>query len=180
MSTLILALDVATQTGWAMGNVGSAPISGSVRFGKRGDSNNKIFADALRWLSRLLDPQPRPDLVIIEAMLPPEAMRGQTSRQVRDRLAGLHGVVRGVAQLRGVSQIAEATVGDIRGHFIGDRRGTRYWAKRETVEKCHMLGWAPQDENAADALALWHFACSLIDPKTALQVSPLFHRRAAE
>ena len=41
-------------------------------------------------------------------MLPPEASRGATSRAVRDRLAGLQGIVKGVAHLRGIGEIAEA------------------------------------------------------------------------
>jgi hypothetical protein len=178
--TDVLALDIATVTGWARGLVGGLPTYGSIRFDRyKGCRNNIVFAEALRWISQLLEPKPRPDVLIIEAMLPPDAMRGQTSRAVRDRLAGLHGVVRGVATLRGIPEIAEASVGDIRGHFIGERAAKRNKAKRWTVDKCRELGWAPESADAADALALWHFACSMIDPKLALEVSPLF-RRAAE
>jgi hypothetical protein len=177
--TDVLALDLATVTGYARGHVGTTPISGSIRFGKRGCRDHIIFADALRWISQLLEPQPRPDLVIIEAMLPPDAMRGQTSRAVRDRLAGLHGIARGVAALRGIPEIATASVSEIRGHFIGERTASRRAAKRWTIEKCYELGWAPENDNAADALALWHYACSLIEPRLALEVSPLFQRRRA-
>ena len=123
--TLILALDIATRTGFARGRVGELPVSGSINFGRDGSSRNRtdaaIFAAALRWLSQELQPEPRPDLVIMEAMLPPDAARGSTQRAVRDRLAGLQGIVKGVSHLRGIGEIAEATVGNIRGHFIGDR-----------------------------------------------------------
>ena len=123
--TLILALDIATRTGFARGRVGEVPVSGSINFGRDGSSRNRtdaaIFAAALRWLSQELQPEPRPDLVIMEAMLPPDAARGSTQRAVRDRLAGLQGIVKGVSHLRGIGEIAEATVGNIRGHFIGDR-----------------------------------------------------------
>jgi ribosomal protein L37AE/L43A len=177
--TDVLALDLATVTGWARGHVGTTPKYGSVRFLRyHGARDNVIFAEALRWISQLLEPQPRPDVVIIEAMLPPEAMKGQTSRAVRDRLAGLHGVMRGVAHLRGVKEIATASVGDIRAHFIGERTATRKNAKLWTVNKCRELGWMPENDNAADALALWHFACSTIDPRLAIEVSPLFRRAA--
>ena len=179
--TLILALDIATRTGFARGRVGELPVSGSINFGRDGSSRNRtdaaIFAAALRWLSQELQPEPRPDLVIMEAMLPPDAARGSTQRAVRDRLAGLQGIVKGVSHLRGIGEIAEATVGNIRGHFIGDRSLKRAKAKSTVMERCRALGWECADDNAGDALALWSYACALIDPTWALQVSPLFNRK---
>jgi hypothetical protein len=40
-----------------------------------------------------------------------------------------------------------------------------------------MLGWQAVDNNAADALAAWSYACSIIDPTQALKVSPLFNKQ---
>ena len=115
-------------------------------------------------------------------MLSPEAMVRKTSRDVRDRLAGLHGVVRAVAFLRGVYQIQDAGVGQVRAHFIGERNLKRDVAKREVLLRCRQLGWRADDDNAADALALWSYAAALIDPNHALQLSPMFNEqlRAAE
>ena len=173
--TDIFALDVATTCGWARGPVGGVPMSGAINFARKESSDNAVFANALSWLSVVLEPKPRPDLIVIEALLPPQAMKGHTSRAVRDRLAGLHGIVRAVAFLRGIYRIETATVGDVRGHFINDHACKRQEAKRETVEKCRALGWPCDDDNAADALAVWSYACGMIDPQTALQVSPLFN-----
>jgi hypothetical protein len=177
---LILALDIATITGFARGRVGETPIAGSVSFSKKGatnSTNNMVFGNALRWLSDLLRVEPRPDVVILEAMLPPGAMLNQTSRAVRDRLAGLHGVMRAVAHLRGIPQIAEASVGDVRAHFIFDRMAKRETAKRETIRQCEMMGWKAANDHEADALALWSYACAIIDPKQAMKVVPMFMRR---
>jgi hypothetical protein len=178
--TDILALDIATTTGWARGLVGcDAPSTGSVRFRKSsqtGATDNMVFGACLSWISELLRPEPRPDILIVEAMLPPEAMKGETSRAVRDRLAGLHGVVRGVAHLRGIGEIAHAEVNAVRRHFLGESP-KRERAKRETIERCKALGWRATDDNSADACALWSFGCSLIDPAQALRVSPLFNKR---
>jgi hypothetical protein len=171
----ILALDVATVTGWARGYIDDVPICGSIRFGKWTDRPNVIFGNALRWISQLLEPQPRPDLLILESMLPMNAMKGETSRATRDRLAGLHGVIRGVAHLRGIGEIAEASVGNVRAHFLGTRRLKSAQAKHETIARCIRLGWQCPDHNAADACALWSFARSLIDPKYAVMVSPMFN-----
>jgi hypothetical protein len=180
--TDVLALDIATTCGFARGRIGETPSAGSVSFNKPGatsNTNNMVFGNALRWISELLQPQPRPDVVIMEAMLPPGAMLNHTSRAVRDRLAGLHGVMRGVAHLRGISQIAEASVGDVRAHFIFDRNAKREIAKRETMRQCVMMGWKAANDHEADALALWSFAASLIDPKQAMKVVPMFMRKRA-
>jgi hypothetical protein len=176
--TDILALDVATTTGWARGCPGEIPTSGSVTFAKStGASDNAVFGNALRWLSAFLEPQPRPAMLIMESMLPPGAMQGETSRAVRDRLAGLHGIFRAVAHLRGIYDISTVAVGDVRGHFIHNRTCKREIAKRWTIEHCRQLGWTVVDDNAADALATWHFAASLIKPELAIETSPLFNRR---
>ena len=177
---LILALDVATRTGWCLGRPGDAPTCGSIRFGQFYSESHEVFGAALKWFSEFLRESPvRPDTLIVEAMLPPTAMKNHTSRAVRDRLGGLHGVLLGVAQLRGIGEIASASVGDVRAHFIGDRNCKREQAKREVMLQCEAQGWLVQDNNAADACALWSYACALVDPKLALRVVPLFHRRSA-
>src|SRR5262245_24963892 len=128
--TNILALDLATTCGWARGKIDGVPAAGSVRFGKANASDNAVFGNALTWISNALYPSPRPDIVIIEAMLPPEAKLGHTTRETRDRLAGLHGIARGVAYLREIPDIREASVGDVRAHFIGTRTLKSFAAKR--------------------------------------------------
>jgi hypothetical protein len=44
------------------------------------------------------------------------------------------------------------------------------------MNQCRRLGWDFRDDNAADALAIWSYACALIDPQTALKTVPLFNR----
>jgi len=172
--TDILAIDAATITGWARGIVGSAPEHGTVNFG-RADTGDKVFASCLAWISHELELS-LPDQIFIEAMLPPQAMKGHTSRQVRDRLAGLHGVVRAVACKHNIL-VTAVSVGDIRAHFIGARGQGRNVAKTNVIERCRALGWNVRNDNEADAVALWSYACALIDPKSALQVVPLFNKK---
>lgn len=172
--TDILALDLATITGFARGVVSGVPKAGTIAFG-RGDSKNAVFANAMAWFSGLLEPKPRPDLIVIEAMLPPQAMKGETSTAVRDRLAGLHGIVRAVGYLRGCYRIEVVRVGDIRRHFIDDGMLPRDRAKDAVMAKCRALGWQCRNDNEADALALWSYARSMLSPAAALEVSPLFN-----
>jgi hypothetical protein len=182
MNADILALDIATTTGWARGAVGSPPRdAGSIMFGRPGASNNAVFGHALTWIADYLEPagiasgRPRPTMLVLEAMLPPGAKAGATNRDTRDRLAGLHGIMRAVAHLRGIYEINEVSVGDVRAHFIGDRTLKRDRAKREVLLRCHQLGWPAEDDNAGDALALWSFACSLIDPQLAVRPVPMLN-----
>jgi hypothetical protein len=177
--TTVLALDLATVTGYARGVVGGTPIAGSIRFGTREASEGAAFGHAIGWFSKLLEAEPRPDIIALEAMLPPGAKVGQTNSSTRDRLAGLHAIVRGVAHIRGGGEIEIAcySVGDIRHHFIGERGLRRAQAKEAILAKCAMLGWQAVDNNAADALAAWSYACSIIDPAQALKVSPLFNKQ---
>jgi hypothetical protein len=168
----ILALDLATVTGWARGAPGDIPRCGTVRFASgEGASNNAIFANALTWCSTFLKQEPRPVSIILEAMLPPQAMKGETNRKTRDLLAGLHGIVRAVAHCRGIYEISDVSVLAVRRHFCGDQQAK----KHDVIERCQLFGWDVGNHNAADAAACWHFACSLVRPELAMQCSPLFY-----
>ena len=177
--TDVLALDIATITGFARGRVGETPTSGSIRFGTRNCSDGEVFGHAIGWISTILKAQPLPDIIVVEAMLPPGAKVGYTNASTRDRLAGLHAIVRGVAHIRGGGEIEMAcySVGDIRAHFIGERGLRRAQAKQAIVTRCEQLGWPAVDNNAADASAAWSLACSIVDPAQAIKVSPLFNQK---
>jgi hypothetical protein len=118
----------------------------------------------------------KPDVVMLEALLPPMAMKGETQTATRDRLCGLNAIMMACARRAGVGEIAEAQVQDIRGHFILERRQKRLLAKAEVMQKCKELGWIVTNDNAADAVACWHYAVSQINPERALETSPLFKR----
>lgn len=178
-ATLVLGLDVATVTGFAHGRVDAvAPTWGMVRFGEPGTPSTEVFGRAMKWIDDLLR-QLKPDVVMIEALLPPQAMRNHTSRAVRDRLCGLNAIISACAHNNDVGEIASAQVQDIRAHFINERMLPRVIAKREVTNKCHSLGWNVTNDNCADAVACWSYACSLIDPRLALRGSPLFTRIAS-
>lgn len=173
---LVLGLDVATCLGWARGHVDAvAPSCGTIRFGTTRTSAPEIFGLAIRWAEAYIGGT-KPDILVIEALLPPDAMHGETSKAVRDRLCGLHGIMLGVAHNSDVGEIVTANVGDVRNHFIGIRSLKRAQAKAAVMAKCQVLGWSVADDNQGDAAAAWSYACALIDPKLALRGSPLFSR----
>lgn len=177
--TLVLALDIATTTGFAYGGPEQpSPKIGSVQFGSAAASPDAVFGAALAWANRFFA-ENKPDLIAIEKMLPPMAMSGKTTRSVRDRLAGLQGILRGAARNAGLFEVAMVDVGDIREHFIGQRGAKRDSAKLQTMQRCRQLRWTVDNDNEADAAALWSYQVSRIDPRLALRVSPLFARGTA-
>lgn len=174
----IFALDLATVTGYARGIPGEVPACGSIRFGARGASHNAILAECFDWLVDQTRER-RPDILVVEDLLPFGAARGRTNKKTGDLLGGLHGVVRLVAFKRSIFNFHAVSASDVRGHFINGRTYKRADAKRYVLAQCRKLGWPAQDDNAADACALWSYECACIDPTTALQVSPLFNKAIA-
>jgi hypothetical protein len=166
----ILALDLATTTGWCVGTPGGKPVYGSTRLGSPGATSGEVFAGFLAWLVdmiRVHDPR----VVVYEAPLPPSHMRGKTNVNTARRLMGLPAIAEAVAYRMRVPVILEATVSDVRQHFIGKRTLPGAEGKLAVKLRCQMLGYSPPDDNASDALALWDYTCALRNPKIAAQLA---------
>lgn len=175
----ILALDLASRTGWACGFPHEdKPRSGSVRFAREGASLGAIYAGCRQWLADFLATEPDVRLIVFEAPMAPQHMAGFTTAHIIRVLIGLCAVVEEYGHAGGYD-VREAKASEVREHFLGTNRIKRKEAKSATIDACNRLGWAPSDDNAADALALWHYQASFLDPKLALQTSPLFRRRIA-
>ena len=180
---LILALDIASSTGFAFGRLGSnQPTCGSIRFAGKQASHNAIFGGAVRWWGDFVPSGWRPDILVLEAPLPSTWLKGKTNKDTNDLLLGLHGIIRGIAFERRIFDIRLARTADVRQHFIGLAKCPRAEAKRRVVQRCRALGWLPPgeagrpDDDAADALATWDYQCSLIDPMIGIRRSPLFEK----
>ena len=170
----ILALDIATTTGWARGFPRGTPTCGSIRFASAGASQGAIMAGAFDWFRDFIDAGPLPDVLVIEEQLPAEFKRGKTTRATGEVLGGLNGVIRMVAFKRRIFKVHTARVDSVRHHFIGGNY-RRDQAKRYVVAKAKSLGWLERDDSdAGDALALWSYWSGKVEPETALRVSPLF------
>jgi hypothetical protein len=176
----ILALDLAARTGWALGRVDDTrPLSGSLRFAREGASMGALFSNCRLWLSSFLAANRDIKLIVFEAPMTPQVMAGRTNVDVIRRLIGLTAVVEELTYSLGGYDVREARVSDVRAHFLGTNRIKRKEAKELTITACRRLGWLPVDDNAADALALWHYQASILEPALAVQTSPLFGRRIA-
>jgi hypothetical protein len=173
--TIVLALDLASVTGWACGEPGGTPAHGSIRFASTGASHEAIFASALKWMSDKVTFY-APAMVVWEAPMPTSFSRGNSNVNTTTLLYGLPAVIGAVAYLRGIYDIRKADTKDVRNHFIGSNP-KRAKAKPMVVRQCQAQGWQVSDDNEADALATWHYMCSLIEPKLAMRPTPLFARR---
>lgn len=168
----VLALDVATKTGWAIGNTSdNRPVSSTQRIAPPGSSAGFLFLNFAKWLTDLMKVD-RPDIVFFEAPLDPRWVKsGRTNMQTVRRLMTMAGLVEMVCEGRGIYDVREADVPDVRHHFLGTRSMKGERAKRMTLNKCHTLGWEPVDDNAADALALWSYGVSTIKGNSIVSAS---------
>lgn len=157
---IVLALDIATQTGIAVGSAGSAPRAWSVDLGK-GRSEDARFSKALVVTHKLIE-EHRPDLIAVEA-----AVGGPKTSHF---LVGLLACVRGCAFNRGVP-LKVYPINAIRKHFLGkaytvkDFPGLTHGKAKQAIKaqvmgRCALLKWDVPDADAADAAALWDFACA--------------------
>ena len=176
MPAPVLALDLASVSGWAVGEPGGIPAHGSIRFATKGASHEAIFAGAVKWMSdKITEFEPR--IVVWEAPMPTSFKRGSSNTNTTTLLYGLPAVVGAVAYLRGVYDIRKADTRDVRLHFIGSNP-KRAQAKPLVMRQCRAMGWQVDDDNEADALATWSYMCAILEPRLALAPTALFGRSA--
>jgi Holliday junction resolvasome RuvABC endonuclease subunit len=146
---LILALDLATRTGWAIVRDGRVIESGVQDFSKRrGESNGLLFLRARKWLAGF----DRPDLVAYERA----HFRGGAATEI---CVGLQTRAQEQAAEWGVESAPVAT-GTLKAWAAGSGR----------ADKAAMISWAasklgrqPEDDNEADAVAVGLWAASEYD-----------------
>lgn len=170
---MLLALDIATRTGWALGG----PSDGSPRTGTwklpglddmQLDRSLQVLDDSITGLCKIA----RVEIVAIEAPL----MMQNRSAHTALGLISCAAVARCAAQRHG-ARIVMAQVQTVRRHFVGHGRPDD--PKRAVMDRCKLLGWTVADDNAADAAALWSFAMSANYRHWAPKSTPLFGRAAA-
>lgn len=159
---MILALDIASLTGVAVGRPGSRPQAWTVDLGRTDDVR---FANALRMTDKLIR-EYQPTLVAIEA-----PVGGPKTSHL---LVGLVACVRGACKARG-APVEAFNIASIRKHFVGGhvtsahyqhlppkarKLAARKAGKAAVMNRCRSLGWPVVDDNEADACALWDFAAS--------------------
>jgi hypothetical protein len=168
----VLALDLASVSGWSFGEPGGTPDHGTIRFASSGASHEAVFAGAMNWMRGLLAVR-QINIVVWEAPLAASFKRGTTNINTTTLLYGLPAVIGAVAYHSGIHDLYKADTKAVRLHFIGGNP-PRDVAKKLTKYQCGKMGWKVSDDNEADALATWSYMCSLLEPKLAVLPMPLF------
>lgn len=145
----VLAIDLATSTGWAFYRAGDdKPSYGLLRLqgGDEGDVLNRYG----RWLHGAIAVH-RPSRIVFEAPFV------QNVNAVA-RLFGLAAVTQFLAKNNDRTAY-KVTPAEWRKHFLGAGNGGRADLKKAVMGGCELRGWAPADDNVADALGVLDFAC---------------------
>ena len=152
----IAALDLATNTGVAVGIAGFRPTMFSERMADPGADHAERFAYCLEFMNMLIRDH-RPDLIVIEEPIP-GGVKGGKERIFLS--AGFRACVFGVSRMRRV-RVDECSVQSVRKHFIGHGTLPRDEAKRQVFAECERRGWTCTDDNQSDAAAVWDYACAI-------------------
>lgn len=170
---IVLALDIATNMGCAVGRSGSVPKAWSVNIGKAPD--DRRFSRLLQITAALLE-EHKPDLVAIEAPV------GGSIKS--DYLVGLAACARGVCYNRGV-RAEMCAISSVRKHFLGKHLTAKHFPgktqaaakmaiKMQVVQRCGLLRWNVEDHDAADAAGIWSYACATFCGAQAAPLGGLF------
>jgi len=155
----ILAIDPATILGFAYGESGDIPKSGSVRLKGRGDSVDVAAFNALAFLrdTFVLD---KPDLCCIEHYMNPVAQKSADAIILQIMVFG---AIVAVCRSYGV-RVEAPHRATVLKHFIGKANmGERALTKQAVIKRAIALRYVPHgcsDDNRCDAVALFDFAAA--------------------
>lgn len=151
---LVLALDLATTTGWAMGQIGHRCDHGSIRFGQRSKlARAEIFYNCKQWLNTSFET--KPDIIVYEQPIPMGF--GRTNFESIRILNGIPAIVELWSYENKIFRISDVNVKSIRKYILGTIPDGKI-VKAEIIKKIISYGYIPTDHNAADAIALWIYA----------------------
>lgn len=173
----ILALDLATSTGWACGSPGGTPITfGTVKMPSTGPDIGRFVQVFRDWVNLAID-EMEPTEIVYESPIMPATANLATTR----KLYSLGGVLELVARDRGI-EISEEHMQEVRVYFLGISRAPktvpqkerRKWIKDKVVAKCHERGFLVTCDDEGDAVALLDFAIANRSPAHSVGATPLF------
>ena len=144
----ILALDLGTTTGWALRTADGLFTSGTVSFRpSRYDGGGMRYLRFTNWLTEL-DQLSGPIAAIWY-----EEVRAHAGTDAAHVFGGLMATLTSWGELRGVPY-AGVPVGTIKRHWAGKGNAP----KQAMIAAARARGFAPADDNEADALAILHWA----------------------
>lgn len=152
----ILALDLATKTGWAVTADGRTTDSGVQDFSKRrGESNGLLFLRARRWLATMMTIA-RPELIAYEQA----HFRGGAATEI---CVGLQTRAQETAAEHGIPS-APVPTATLKKWAAGSGKADK---SLMIARAAQLLGREPIDDNEADAVLLGLYAAQEYDTATA-------------
>lgn len=167
----VLALDLATVSGWAWGKPGTTPIFGSIRFVRQNEERAVAYRQFRLWLDLICSAR-KPAVITYESPIG-AFMGGKTNINSLRLLLGLCEHLEEWAHQK--FELREASVAQVRSHFIG-RNMKSAVAKELTMARCRERGWTVNTTDEADACALWDYQCCFLRPELGTESTPLFER----
>lgn len=178
--TIILALDIATATGCADGPVGELPRIWSWYLRDGGESRPDRFLHMAKLLRSYFKTQPC-SAVVYELPMPIGMIANKKDGRVMMSEAN-------VAFARGAIGVVEMTcaefgkpvegvaVMDARQSVLGWRtnRDKSIKTKDRVQRDVRALGVRTESDNEADAYVIWQLCCNKLNPKLAIEQTPLF------
>lgn len=174
----ILALDVATTTGWAFGDAGDKPQHGTFKLPATGEDLGRYGYLYVQWLVAKLRELGPKEIVFEETILPMPRFDNRAGMFTRAtniltlrKLYGLAFVTEVVATMEGVP-CSQMPAAEWRRLFLGQhypKKAKRDELKRAAVAVCRLHGWEPNSTDDADALGIWHVTTCMNNPKFAAE-----------
>jgi Holliday junction resolvasome RuvABC endonuclease subunit len=152
----VLGLDLATNIGFAIGELGGDPIFGGHRLPDTGADLGRFLIAFEDWLVAVLDRE-APARVFFEAPI-----LSQSTMTAR-KLMCLAGETERICVRRGLP-VFEVVISQAK-KFIA---GHGYADKQMVVEAARARGWKVTNDNEADACAIWLYGCATLAPKVIL------------
>lgn len=164
----ILFLDLATKTGWAVGEPGGQISYGSIRFARPSEDQAAAFGRFSVWLDGMIGEHGVSEVVFEQPMDPRHMVDRKTKRNLTSfatirLLLGLCAITEERGRLAGV-RVTETSVHSIRKHILSGQRPPKGQAKTVVAQRLKMLGYNPTDGDASDAIAGWLYASAIRAP----------------
>ena len=147
MSGAILALDLATRTGWAILTDGGRIHSGTTSFAlRKHEGAGQLYMKFRNLLLFLKQANPSLSRIVYERVSGPT----RSSPQI---YCGLLAMLEVFGEQHQISYDG-IYVMTVKKAFCGSGRAT----KEDVIAQCRLMGFKPEDDNEADAIALLHIA----------------------
>lgn len=169
----ILALDISSKTGWCCGRpcANEQPAGGVWRLGRMKDAQGRL---QLGYLNSCIMAQMeavieehQPEMVVFEQPI----VKQQTTARMLTYLAG---AVETACFENGRIPCYEAAAPTARKHMLGFSRKKNVDIKAAVMAWCRARGLDYVDDNHADALLLWHYACEITLSKVVADRASIF------